>query len=116
MTDKTKTVVNYSPELTATIVADYKAGVSVEAIAAAIGKTTRSVIAKLSREKVYTAKVRTTKTGGAIVKKDATADAIGVLLGLSEPEIESLTKANKTVLLKVLAVLSTNSEEYTPDA
>ena len=100
-----KTVVNYTPEMTAKIVADYAAGVSVEAIAANVGKSIRSVVAKLSREKVYVAKERTTKTGEAIVKKDAAADEIGMLLGFTEAEITSLSKANKTVLVKLLAVV-----------
>ena len=53
MTTKT---VNYTPEQTAQMVADYQAGTSVEMIAETFGKTVRSVVAKLSREKVYVAK------------------------------------------------------------
>ena len=98
-----KTVVNYTPEMTAKVVADYVAGVSVETIAANVGKSIRSVVAKLSREKVYVAKERTTKTGEAIVKKDATADAIGKALNLSEADVTSLAKANKTALKAILA-------------
>lgn len=101
-----KTVVNYTPEMTAKVVADYVAGVSVETIAANVGKSIRSVVAKLSREKVYVAKERTTKTGEAIVKKDATADAIGKALNLSEADVTSLAKANKTALKAILAAVS----------
>ena len=46
---------NYSPELTAAIVADYQAGTPVEDIAEAIGKSVRSVRSKLVREGVYVA-------------------------------------------------------------
>jgi hypothetical protein len=60
----------------------------------------------LSREKVYVAKTYTTKTGDAVVKKDAVADAIGAVLMLTESEIESLTKANKTALSKIFAALA----------
>ena len=42
--------VNYTPEQTAKIIADYQAGVAVEQIAQAMGKTVRSIVAKLSRE------------------------------------------------------------------
>ena len=98
MTAKT---VNYTPEQTLQMVADYQAGVAVESIAEALGKTVRSVVAKLSREKVYVAKTYTTKTGEAVVKKDAHADYIGQALGLSEADMESLTKANKTALAKI---------------
>ena len=98
MTAKT---VNYTAEQTAKMVADYEAGASVESIAESLGKTVRSVVAKLSREKVYVAKTYTTKTGEAVVKKDAHADFIGEALALSEADTESLTKANKTALAKI---------------
>jgi hypothetical protein len=99
MTAKT---VNYTPEQTAKMVADYSAGVSVEMIAQELGKTVRSVVAKLSREKVYKAKEYKTKTGELPVKKDAHADYIGMALGLTEADTESLTKANKTALAKIV--------------
>lgn len=93
----TKTV-NYTPEQTASMIADYQAGISVEQIALDLGKTVRSVVAKLSREKVYKAKQYVSKTGDKPVKKDAHADFIGEALGLTEADMESLTKANKTAL------------------
>ena len=98
MADKT---VNYTPEMTQKMVADYTAGVSVEKIAEELGKTVRSVVAKLSREKVYKAKEYKTKTGETPIKKDAHADFIGQALGLSEADADSLTKANKTALAKI---------------
>ena len=104
MTTATKTV-NYTPEQTATMVADYAAGVTTEVIALNMGKTVRSVVAKLSREKVYVAKVYVGKTGEAVVKKDTVADAIGERLGMTEAETESLTKANKTALQKIFAAM-----------
>jgi hypothetical protein len=101
----TKTV-NYTPEQTSKMVTDYAEGVTVEAIAAELGKTVRSIVAKLSREKVYKAKEYKTKTGEKVQKKDETADAIGAVLMLTEPEIESLTKANKTALVKIFNALA----------
>ena len=98
MTAKT---VNYTPEQTTKMVADYLAGVTVEAMATELGKSIRSVVAKLSREKVYKAKTYVTKTGEAVVKKDAVADYIGQALGLTEADTESLTKANKVALAKI---------------
>lgn len=103
MSEKT---VNYTAEQTAMLRAEYLAGVSVETLAAAVGKTVRSVVAKLSREGVYVAKTYTTKTGEAVAKKDAVADAIGAVLMLTEAETESLTKANKTALAKIFAALA----------
>lgn len=98
---KEKTV-NYTPEMTASMLADYQAGVSKEAIAEKIGRSVRSVVAKLSREGVYKAKEYTSKTGEKPVKKDSFADEIASLIGLTESEAESLTKANKTALKKIL--------------
>jgi hypothetical protein len=99
-------VVNYTVEQTVAMVADYKAGVAVETIAESMGKTVRSVVAKLSREKVYVAKTYVSKTGEKPVKKDVHADAIGAVLGLTESETESLTKANKTALVKIFTALA----------
>ena len=103
MTTKT---VNYTPEQTVSMVSDYLAGVTAEQIALSMGKSVRSVVAKLSREKVYVAKTYTTKPGETVAKKDAVADAIGAVLKLTEAETESLTKANKTALAKIFAALA----------
>ena len=51
---------NYTPELTAQIVDQYQAGVSVEDLAASIEKSVRSVRSKLVREGVYVAKPKAT--------------------------------------------------------
>jgi hypothetical protein len=103
MAEKT---VNYTAEQTAKIIADYQAGVAVESIAQAMGKTVRSIVAKLSREKVYIAKSYVNKNGEKPVKKDVTADAIGAILRLSENDVESLTKANKSALKAIFDALA----------
>jgi hypothetical protein len=46
------------------------------------------------------------KTGEKPVKKDAHADAIGAILKLSEGEIDSLTKANKSALKTIFEALA----------
>jgi len=107
MTAKT---VNYTPEQTLKMVADYNSGVSVEMIAQELGKTVRSVVAKLSREKVYKAKEYKTKTGETPIKKDAHADFIGDALGLTEADMDSLTKANKTALAKIADFIRANKD------
>ena len=107
MTATTTTkAVNYTAEQTAKMVSDYTAGVTTEQIALEMGKSVRSIVAKLSREKVYVAKTYTTKTGETVAKKDAVADAIGAVLMLTEAETESLTKANKTALAKIFKALA----------
>jgi len=109
MAEKTAKPVNYTPEQSAAIVAAYVANPvkeTVEALAKQYGKTTRSIIAKLSREQVYKPKEYVTKTGVPVQKKDETADAIGAVLKLTEAETDSLTKANKTALAKIFAALA----------
>ena len=103
---KAPKVLNYTAEQAEKMTADYLSGVTVEAIALSMGKTVRSVVAKLSREKVYVAKTYTSKTGAAVVKKDAMADAIGAVLLLTEAETSSLVGANKTALAKIFAALA----------
>jgi hypothetical protein len=98
MAEKT---VNYTEEQTLKLVADYKAGVQVEEIAKAMGKSVRSIVAKLSREGVYQKKEYTTKTGEPSVKKDEHADMIGKALNLSESDTDSLAKANKRALAAI---------------
>ena len=100
MTDKT---VNYSPEQTALLVAKYKDGTSVESLAEMFGKTTRSVVAKLSREGVYTAKSKS--TGVVRVKKAELVDRIATLCGASPEAFDSLEKANHEVLEAILTNL-----------
>lgn len=101
-------IVNYTAEQTAKIVADYTAGVTVEALAAELGKSVRSIVAKLSREGVYKKKEYKTKTGETVVKKDAHADAIGAILRLSENDTDSLTKANKAALKAIFDALASS--------
>ena len=101
--------VNYTPEQTATMLAAYTAeptAKTVEALAENLGKSVRSIVAKLSREGVYKKKEYTTKTGEKVQKKDETADAIGAILRLNENDIESLTKANKTALKAIFEALA----------
>ena len=98
-----ETIANYTPEQTAHVVAEYQAGASVEALAEAMGKSVRSIVAKLSREGVYKRKAYTNKQGEAPTSKDSLADQIGQIVGLSEADTESLTKANKSALKAILA-------------
>lgn len=102
----TPKAVNYTPEQTAALVTAYKQGVDVQTLALDMGKTVRSVVAKLSREGVYQKKEYVTKTGERAVKKDAHAEAIGAILKMTENEVDSLTKANKTALVKIFTALA----------
>ena len=100
MTEKT---VNYTPDLTKELVDRYVAGETVEALAEALGKTTRSVVAKLSREGVYKAKSKA--TGVARVKKAELVDKLALACGVAPEVFESLEKANHDVLEALVAKL-----------
>ena len=109
----TEKIVNYTAEQTAALIAGYNPLASeterkaqVDAFAVQFGKTVRSIVAKLSKEKVYVSKQYVTKTGEKAVKKDAHADAIGAILNMSENDIESLTKATKTALVTIFKALA----------
>ena len=91
---------NYTEAQTLQLVSDYQAGVAVETIAAAMGKTTRSVVAKLSREGVYKAK---TKPAAHRVKKADLVDQLAAKCGVAPEVFESLEKANLDVLEALVA-------------
>lgn len=92
----TKTA-NYTAEQTAKLVADYKAGVSVEAIAQELDKSVRSVVAKLSREGVYTPKTKLKDMNAPVRKADLIAK-IAHSIDANEELLESLEKATKEAL------------------
>lgn len=105
MAESTKTV-NYTAEQTAKILADYAAGKTTKEIASETNRSERSIVAKLSREGVYKKKEYVTKQGEKVEKKDQTAEAIGAILLMTEAEVESLTKANKSALKKIFQALA----------
>lgn len=93
MTAKT---VNYTAEQTAELVAAYQAGEAVEAIASKLGKSVRSIVAKLSREGVY--KTKEAKAGEARVTKADLIAKIAEAKGVDVAKLESLEKATKEAL------------------
>lgn len=103
MTAETKTV-NYTAEQTAKMVADYKAGVTPETIATELGRSVRSVIAKLAREQVYKAKNKETAGKREMLKAEM-VDEIAELVGRNAEVLESLEKATGTALMAVLTAL-----------
>ena len=97
---------NYTEAMTEKMVATYTANPNretVEAIAKELGKNTRSVIAKLSREGVYKAQPRTTKTGEPVVRKAELLAQIESTLGTEFP---SLVKASKADLQRLIDTIS----------
>jgi len=102
--------VSYSEELTKEIVDEYVANPTrdtVDAIAARIGKSARSVIAKLAAAGVYQTPKRTTKTGEPIVKKEQLVEEIGKWLGI---EVPTLAKTGKLDLKRLHTAIARHLE------
>jgi hypothetical protein len=96
---------SYTEELTRSVIEEYGKHPSretVSAIAQRIGKSDRSVIAKLAAAGVYQTPVRTTKTGDPIVKKEELVEEIGGWLGI---EVPTLAKTGKLDLKKLHTAL-----------
>ena len=91
----TEKIVSYTVEQTATAVADYEKGISIEVIALTLGKTVRSVIAKLAKEKVYKP---ITRAKASRVTKAMLISAIAVKFGVEGEALASLEKADKATL------------------
>lgn len=102
---------NYTVEMAAKVVADYLAGVPVEQIAESVGKSTRSIVAKLARERkedgtpVYAKKAYVAKTGEAVQSKADLVAVIAEKLGATSEEVGSLEAATKSALKLVAAAL-----------
>jgi hypothetical protein len=105
MTEKTP---NYTPEMEARLVAVYNGEASqeerdtaVEALSNELNRTKRSVVAKLSRMGVYTAKEYRTKQGTKSVSKAALVGTIAAMVDVQEDVVGSLEKATKGALVIV---------------
>ena len=97
---------NYTDEMVAKMTEAYVANPTretVEALATEMGKTVRSIIAKLSREAVYVAQPKVTKTGEPVVRK---AELVAQINAHFEIELPTLVKASKADLQKLVDHLS----------
>ena len=102
--EKIEKVANYTAEQTAEVMERYQAGEALEAIALAVGHSVRSVIAKLSREKVYVSKSKVATA--ARVTKATLIATIAAKVGATEESLESLEKATKEALELLAAKLA----------
>jgi hypothetical protein len=104
---KVKTV-NYTPEMTAEMLTEYLANPTKETVAALaekFGKTSRSIVAKLSREKVYKKAEYVTKNGEKPEAKEHMVTEIAALLGVPAEKLGGLDKANKVALALIREAL-----------
>ena len=109
----TAKAVNFTNEQTAELVAAYQASPvkeTVEAFATKFGKSTKSIVAKLSREKVYVKAVYTPKTGKAVVLKETLVNQVAEALGVPAERVGSLESATKATLELLVAALTKEVE------
>ena len=99
MTDK---IVTYTPEQAEQLVAGYKAGEAVEALALQMGKSVRSVIAKLSREGVYVAKAKTAGTAARMTKSVMVAAISAAAASETLASLEKASHEDLEVLFRFL--------------
>lgn len=98
-------VVNYSPELTATIIEAYESCDSdaerkqcVEELSAEHGKSVKSIRQKLVRESVYVKPAYVSKAGTDVERKADIVQGIAKMLGVTEAQLGGLEKATKPAL------------------
>ena len=97
---------NYTDEMVNAMTEQYVANPTretVDSLANEFGKTTRSIIAKLSREGVYVAQPRTTKSGEPVISKSELVATINEHFGIEMP---TLVKAGKQDLQRLVDAIS----------
>ena len=106
MADTTIRPKNYTDEMVVRMTEAYVANPTretVEVLATELGKSVRSIIAKLSREGVYIAQPRVTKSGEPVVRKAELVAQINAHFGVDFP---TLVKARKVDLQNLVNHLS----------
>ena len=115
--------VNYTPELTAHVVAEYGKGTTdeeraqiVENLSVETGKTVRSLRQKLVREGVYLKKAYVSKAGASSETKDKIVTAIAGAMGVDEARLNGLEKATKSALNLIRGTVEIAAERAAEDA
>jgi|TARA_Y100000758_G_C16012250_1_gene408029 hypothetical protein len=98
---------NYTDEMVSIMKTEYQENpnrTTVDSLAKQFGKTTRSIIAKLSREGVYVAQPRTTKSGEPVIAKIQYVNAISAHFGVELPTLVKSGKQDLSALAEVLGL------------
>ena len=106
MADTTVRQKNYTEEMVTTMHSLYTANptrATVDVLAEQLDKSVRSIIAKLSREGIYVAQPRVTKTGEPVVRKSELVSQINEHF---EMEFPTLIKASKVDLQNLLDAIN----------
>lgn len=103
----TEKIANYTAEQVAEMLEAYTANptkATVEALAASMGKTAKSIVAKLVREGVYKSEIKEVVGKRTMLKSEYVAE-IAKLVGKTDEQLESLEKATSGALAAVFAAL-----------
>jgi len=108
---------NYTKEETERIIEEYSLDPTretVDRLALETGRTSKSIIGKLSREGVYRKSEYLTKTGEKPITKGELVAKIGEILGLPEEGVRGLEKAPKETLKAIseVLILTLRPEEF----
>ena len=93
----TTTTTNYSKEQEAQMMAEYSlepTRSTVESLSKDMGKSVKSIIAKLVTLKVYVKAVKVSKSGKEVVRKSALVEQINSHFGFKMPSLVKATKAD----------------------
>ena len=93
----TTTTTNYSKEQEAQMMAEYSlepTRSTVESLSKDMGKSVKSIIAKLVTLKVYVKAVKVSKSGKEVVRKSALVEQINSHFGFAMPSLVKATKAD----------------------
>ncbi len=103
----TEKIVNYTEAQTSALVAAYVASPTDETVkdfAEKFGKSVKSIVAKLVKEKVYISKAK--EAGKRAMLKSEMVGQIAKLTGRTDEQLESLEKATGPALMAVIEVLT----------
>ena len=120
MTTVKTVAANYSESQILVITAAYKAGDSLESIAASVGKSVPSVRAKLSQLKVYVSKAAKTANGDTSDKKEkankeSLAAKLSELVGVNLLNVEAASKPALLALINHILALNAKIDGLVSD-
>ena len=105
---------NYTEEVTEYIIEQYKSSPTMETVqylADELGKTTKSIIGKLSREGVYKRAVYKSKSGELPITKVELVNNIAENLGIEVESLAGLEKSPKSALKTLELATGAQQEE-----
>ena len=106
---------NYTDEQTKSMIEKYQANPTretVDKLATEMGKTVKSVIGKLSREKVYIKKDYVTKRGEKPITKLQMVEEIADMLKGDKERLQTLEKSSKAELLYLKVLVEDLKEGF----